>query len=194
MKNENFYFLDGGGVHPIANIKNPEIGLSQHPWTNGEKINIEIEEPIMYEIDMSVLDYSDEDLEDMDLIGYEPDDFNIPTLWLHLNPPLICKKLADIITSFNNSKIELFKAEVYNPMSGTIHKDYYAFNILKIADFEVARELKRDIRQRSIEIPSIEYPIFYLYEDGPLVVNESVKNAIIKAKIEGIYFELTSQY
>ncbi|GAA0890678.1 hypothetical protein GCM10009122_03570 [Fulvivirga kasyanovii] len=194
MDSQNFYFLEGEGVHPIAQIESPDIGLSPYPWTNGRKIDIKIEEPIVYDMDMSDLDNSEEDLEDMDLRGYKPNDFNIPTLWTYLHPPLISKKLADVITSFPNVKLELFKAEVHNPMSGTVHKDYYAFNLLQIAEFEVARELKKDIRQRSIRIPSIEYPIFYLYDDGPLVVNESVKNAIINEGIEGLYFELTSQY
>jgi len=194
MTSQRFYILNCDGIHPIAKINNPVIKNTLLPWTSGEKINTTGEQPIVYQIDASELDCSDEELEDQDLKGYQADDFNIPNLWTYLNPPLICKKLTDIITSFEHVNIELFEAEVINSKSGTCHNDYFAFNLLQIAEDEVARQLQREVNQRTIRVHSELYPVFYLYADGPLIVNEAVKYAIEKAQIDGVYFELTSDY
>lgn len=192
MSKSPFFKMSDNCSHPIASINSPQSLNITYTWTSGKSVKGQLTEPIIYQMDFSALESNDEKIEAMDLCGYGPDDFNIPLLSVYSRPPLICKGVAHILTSFDNSKIELFEAEIHNPKSGTIHRDYYAFNLLEIPDTDIVREIQRENLKRSIIIPPEEFPIFYLYDDGPLIVNEQVKNAIIKSGIEGLDFEKIS--
>lgn len=137
---------------------------------------------------MSVLEASEEELEDMDLVGYGPDDFNIEALYITFSIPLMRNDLLRAIQSAKDVNIELFKAEIHIPVCGIIHKDYFAFNIIGVADFEIARDLQLHPTRRKYIVPLEDYLLFYLYDDGPIVVHESVKQKIEETGIKGIYF------
>lgn len=61
MNSQNFYTIQGEAVHQAAKNLKPELNIGILPWTNGKRIELDIEEPIIYPLDMSVLDNDKED-------------------------------------------------------------------------------------------------------------------------------------
>ena len=187
MVSQEFYFIDCGGVHPVAPIEDePDV---DGDWTSGEALELTIQEPLEYTLGLKdIFDADIEEREDMDLASYGPDDFNVTPFMTSINPPLMRHDLLGILKEVGVDNLELFQAIIRNPLTGNDYENFSAFNIVGVADFEWARDLRREISQREYRIKTPPFLMFYLYEDGPIVVHDSVRLAIEKANIEGMWF------
>lgn len=186
---QNFYFLQCHVIHPAAELSGPIDKGNRTPWTNGKKLNHTPPDPIIYTMKCS--DLSEEEQEAADLRGVGPDDFNISFYSQYQDPELMHKDLLTTIRTAGDITIESFNVEIQNPISGTIHRDYCAINVIGVAEFEVERELRKIPTRRDFKLPVDSYLLFRLHEDGPIVIHESVKEAIEKADFPGIYFTPT---
>jgi len=187
MTSQHFFFMGGGGVHPIAGVsKKPEI---RGRWTNAEPVKMSVEEPLTYNMDLTDIFNADEEaLESMDLTGFTPDDYNIGAMITFPDQPLIRHDLLAVLETAGVDNLQLFEAIVSNPISKRKHHNFSAFNLVGIADFDWARDLRRKISQREFRVKTPPFLMFYLYDDGPIVVHNSVRLAVEDANIEGMYF------
>ena len=187
MVSQRFFFMQCYGIHPIAPVV--ETTEVVHRWTNGEAVKRPVEEPINYTLDLKDIFNADPaQREDMDLTIYSPDDFNIKPLMTLLNPPLIRNDLLAVLQSVGVDNLELFQAIVRNPINDREHDCFTAFNVVGLADFDWARDLRREISQRDYRIKVPPYLIFRLFDDGPIVVYDTVRLAIEQSNIEGMEF------
>lgn len=193
MNNQNYYILHCSAAHPEASLKRKRSPYTLHPWTTGKPLPFTPETPITYTIDISEFEQCEEDLEDANLLDYTPDDLNLPSYTEYCNPALMSKELVNTIQSVDDIRIEQFPAEIFNNFSKTRNVDYVAVNLIGVAEVEVSRELNKPPSRRLFKLPVPEYLMFHLYEDGPIVVHESVRRVIEKSGFYDIYFTATNE-
>jgi len=184
---QKFFFIECYGKHPIAPIaKTPRI-LGR--WTSGLPLEHPVTEPIVYTLDLKgIFDADEETREGMDLTEFGPDDYNIKPLMTTQRPPLMRNDLIAAMQSVGVDNLELFPATVRNPINNRGHDNFSAFNVVGVADLEWGRDLRREINQRDYRINTPPFLIFRLYDDGPIVVYDSVRLAIENANIESVEF------
>ncbi len=186
--NQNYYFIHSDGTHPIATITDAEQCGGSTTWTSGKTLTITPPTPITYRINCDNFKGSKEQRESSDLSGYAPDDYTITNYKEFLTPPIMHRDLLAVIRSVGEIEIEEFETEIKNPLSGTVHTEYRAINVTQVAEFEVERDIRKPLRQREFKLPVSSYLLFRLHDDGPVVVHESIKDAIESAGISGVYF------
>jgi len=153
-----------------------------------------VTEPLIYTLGLeAIFDADAEVRESMDLTVFGPDDFNIMPLMTSATPPLMRNDLLAALQEAGVDNLELFQARVRNPVSNREYNNFSAFNIVGIADFDWARDLRRKINLREYRIKIPPFLIFYLFDDGPIVVHDTVRIAIKKAKIESVEFIPTDE-
>jgi len=188
MTSQKYFFMKCYGRHPIAPIGN-EPELPGVPWTRGEPVEIAVKEPLVYILDMDdLIDSDPEVLEGKDLSGYGPDDYNIRPLMTSPDQPLMRNDLLAVLNEAGVDNLEIFQAKLKNPVSGTEHDDFSAFNIVGVADFEWARDLRRQLNQREFRVNTPPFLMFRLFEYGPIVVHDTLRQIVEESNIEGVEF------
>ncbi len=191
MNNQNFYLLHCNGTHPIASLKKERDPRSIAPWTSGEPLTHPPVKPLLFTVDLSWFSQCDEDLEDEDLLGYTPADLTIAAYKESLTPALMHKDLLAVILSVGDITIEQFPVEIFNEFTGETNHDFRAINLIGVAEVEVSRDLNHIPQRRQFKLPIASYLMFHLYEDGPIVVHETVKRAIENAGFSEMNFTPT---
>ena len=114
--------------------------------------------------------------------------------------PLMTKKLASCLLDAGVANIDYYQSEIDDASSSTIHKNYFAFNIIgaiAAADLEKSKFSSPDGPMISVDFDSLSINptktrnalIFRLAESvNGIVIHESVKNAIEAAGIDTLTF------
>jgi hypothetical protein len=179
-----YYVMEGEGVYPIHPIE-IQPDLPGGPWYHGHKLKIDVPTP---------LDYV--------LRSKSSNDANIMMLYDSKAIPVMHNSLVDALQAAGVNNLELFPARIKNPITGEIHEDYQAFNVVGLvsaADLEESSLMDESTTSRLLDMDfdglvihkakTMGARLFRLAENcSAIVVSEKVKATIEERGIPGIVF------
>lgn len=190
-----YYIMVGEGVYPIAPIKKCyREHLEVDWWTFGEKLHIEVPQPIVY--DLEVLDEDDYD--------QVP---NVKNLADHLCVPFMHNSLYEALLAAGVDNLQVYDAVIRDIARGIDHRDFKAYNVVGLvaaADMEESTMMgtsdstliDADFDRLVIDESKCNgLLLFRLAENfNALVVHERVKQEVERRGIKGIFFYANGEW
>lgn len=152
------------------------------PWWDGDPIDFEIPNPLVYE-----LEKSDQAL-------------NLKTLYDAEGVPLMRKDLAAVLQKLGVEGLELFPARLIDPATGRHFDNYLAFNLVGLvsavgdatclAGTTPLQNMDTDIDSLVIDAEKAGGRLLFRLQENiaAIIAHESVKQAVESEGIEGVMF------
>jgi len=128
-----YYVMECYGKPPIADI-DPLERYPGGPWISGRVKDVPSNEQFKYEIN-----------EDYPGI--------LKTLYLAPSVPLMHKKLAEILSNVGVDNIQYFNAEIADPETNEINRDYKAFNVVGLVS---ATDMEKSTKMHDYNMSSFD--------------------------------------
>lgn len=187
-----YFIMVGEGTYPIAPIKKCyRQHLEVDIWDDGVKLNIEVPEPIVYELDEDEYDESP----------------NVRSLADHLPVPFMHNSVYEALLAAGVDNLQAYDALIRDPIRGIEYKDFKAFNIVGVvsaADMDASTMMgtsdstliDADFDRLVIDESKCNgLLLFRLAENiGAIVVHERVKEEVEKRGIKGIFFYASGEW
>ena len=184
------YVIVGEGVHPAAAIERTRgrKQFGKRRWMDGNILGCEIPEPVVYDLDARY-----------------PGN---PKALYHAEPvPVMSVELVEVLAEAGVNNLELFDAVLHDPVSGRDFSNYKAFNVVgKVAAADMEASTRMGVSNStliSVDFDSLVLDegkcfglkLFRLAEQvGAIVVDESIKSAIERSGIPGIFFYASGEW
>ncbi|HWV15377.1 MAG TPA: DUF1629 domain-containing protein [Cellvibrio sp.] len=179
-----YFVMEGEGVYPVHPIR-IEPDLPGGPWYHGQKLRISVPVPLEYEL---AKNYGA--------------NCKVKAMYGSKAIPVMHNTLVNVLLSAGVNNLELFPARILNPVTGAVHEDYQAFNVVGLvaaADLESSTLMDPDAEPSVLdtdfeslvidEQKAHGFHLFRLAENcGAICVSEQVKKAVEKSGIPGIIF------
>lgn len=187
-----YFIMVGEGVYPIAPIKkcyrkHLEIDI----WDDGVKLNIDVPEPIVYDLDEDEYDQVP----------------NVDCLADHLPVPFMHISLYEALLAAGVDNLQVYNAVIRDPIRGIEYKDFKAFNIVGMvsaADMDASTMMETsdstlidaDFDRLVIDEKKCNgLVLFRLAENiSAIVVHERVKQEVERRGIRGIFFYANGEW
>jgi hypothetical protein len=188
-----YYVMVGEGPYPAwPIIEEPELS-SDYPWYTGKVVAYEVDSPMVYELDDPGGYYDEEDE------CKEP--LNLKSLYDGEAFPVMSNDLFEALKAAGVDNLQVFPAHLKESDTGTLHTDYWAFNVLGLisaADMEAstlmphAKPGSLDIHFDSLVIDESKthgQHLFRLAENcSAIMVSEQVRDEVERCGIPGVVF------
>ena len=180
------YVMVNEGVHPVAAIKKCHRDhLDIDSWIDGGFLNISVPEPIEYDLKIDEYDEAP----------------NIRTLSKGLPIPFMRNDLYEALVEAGVDNLQVYNAVIHDLKRGVDHKNYKAFNIVgKVSAADMGASTMMGTSDSAMidadfdrlvldETKCQDLLMFRLAENiSAIIVDETVKVAVEKRGIEGIFF------
>lgn len=192
----NYYIMVAEGDYPIAVIeKTHKEHLPKKKWMDGNKLDFEIGEPIIYDLE-----------DDEDEYDEVP---NIEALGDHLPIPFICTDLHEALLAAGVDNLQVFDAVIRDLKRGIEHKNYKAFNVVgKVAAADMEASARMGVSDNSMISADFDALVidknkagkgdlllFRLAENySAIVVHDKIKKAVEESGIPGIFFYASGEW
>ncbi len=190
------YVMVGDGIYPSRDIKKSHREhLERDSWMNGDIIDFEVPEPILYDL---------EELDD------DPDYDGIPepeVLYDELPVPVMHISVLDAIKAAGVDNLQTYDAVLRDLDNGIEYRDYKAFNVVgtvaaadrsgsTMIDTSNSTMIDADFDRLVLDEAKCAGKLLFRLAENitAIIVDERVKHEIEKRGIKGIHFYASGQW